>query len=168
MYYKKVLIILITLVSGCALFPQRVHTLYTPPSDTKNAAKVRFVGNPYYFSLSQNTSEKSRGDELILDHWPNFMTSFIKDAGFVKPPKYNNIYADGYFETYLIPEKETQIFYGLNCHIKMKFIPKSKALYQFRANTTDKSGYCVMYATEIVYDKENNAYIEKNIKGLEK
>jgi hypothetical protein len=50
----------------------------------------------------------------------------------------------------------------------MKFIPKSKALYQFRANTTDKSGYCVMYGTEIVYDKENNAYIEKNIKGLEK
>lgn len=42
-------------------------------------------------------------------------------------------------------------------------IRKKGETYEFRLSVTDKTGYCVLYASHLKYDSENQLYITENI-----
>ncbi|MNP54856.1 hypothetical protein D3C76_1494460 [compost metagenome] len=47
------------------------------------------------------------------------------------------------------------------------FVPQKGETYEFRLSVSDKSGYCVLYATHLKYDSENQIYLDEKVEKYE-
>ncbi|EEY1412683.1 TPA: hypothetical protein RZV39_005098 [Escherichia coli] len=151
---------LVTMISGCASYWGKVP--YNPPSDTeKNIAHVRLIGNPPGFTISQYGNKPAAVD-------PSNMVILrpTHDLGF---PKVNNDperYKETYYDTNVYAGTPTRIGFKFlhGCEdVGYTFLPEKGETYEFRLSVTDKTGYCVLYASHLKYDSENKLYITENI-----
>ncbi|MCD4242598.1 hypothetical protein KX462_29115, partial [Escherichia coli] len=88
------------------------------------------------------------------------------DLGF---PKVNNDperYKETYYDTNVYAGTPTRIGFKFlhGCEdVGYTFLPEKGETYEFRLSVTDKTGYCVLYASHLKYDSENKLYITENI-----
>lgn len=152
------LIFLTLLLTGCSGIWG--NPLYIPPADAeKNLAKIRLIGNPVGFSITQRNKKRERIDKRIL---PIFIPS--TDIGLPKFLSSPERYTETYFETRLYASKQATIGFSMaGCRISMKFIPEANEIYEFRVSFTEKTGYCILYGTHMKYDKINDLYVEEPV-----
>ncbi|EOE5647558.1 hypothetical protein ACSSQ8_002677 [Cronobacter sakazakii] len=152
------------LLAGCSnLFPK--PALYVPPANTPDVARIRLMGAPMSYALYQTDSEGKTTGGWVQEHsaYINILLGNTRDLGF--PKLKNKDYSDTYFETYLLPDRETTIHHSLygGCSVVLNITPKKKALYEIRYSYGDKTGYCVIYAKEIKYDADMGIYYEDDV-----
>lgn len=74
----------------------------------------------------------------------------------------DKIYAENEYEVAIFPGKETRVTHStLQCTASILFIPQAKGLYEFYY-TYNKSEACALYGNEVIFDSENNIYIERS------
>lgn len=161
---KAVALSVSLLLAGCSTyFPK--PTMYVPPANTPDVAKIRLMGAPMSYALYQTDSNGKETGGWVQEHsaYVNILLGNTKDLGF--PKLKNKDYSDTFFETTLLPDRLTTIHHSLNggCSVNLKITPKKKALYEVRYSYADKTGYCVIYAKEIKYDADMGIYYEENV-----
>ncbi|HHQ6582040.1 TPA: hypothetical protein ACSTJ2_004076 [Serratia fonticola] len=175
MLYKKtrVSVIFFSLMAtmslaSCSLFPD--PPMYVPPPNDGSVAKVRLLGNPLTYSISQKKSNGESSGGYVQKHrrFLNIIPDRTKSIGMPKLPQGD--YSDTYTEVTVTSGIKTTISHrisnpdGGGCSVSLDFTPNEKGLYEFKYNYSDKSGYCVLYGNEIKYDSINETYIEEKIK----
>jgi len=149
------------ILTGCAGRWGQVP--YMPPSDNdKNIAKIRLIGNPVGFTISQNGEKEANVD--------NSKVVIFKSSTDIGLPKYQSFpdrYKETYFETKLHAGIPTSIgYYFARCGISYVFLPQANEIYEFRINFSDRSGYCILYGSRMKYDKVNDVYVEEPVERL--
>ncbi|MEQ4532622.1 MAG: hypothetical protein ABN478_15140 [Mixta sp.] len=162
---KAIVLTATLLLTGCsALFPK--PTLYVPPENTPDVAKIRLMGAPMSYALYQKDSDGKKIGGWVQEHsaYVNILLGNTRDLGF--PKLKNKDYSGTFFETMLLPDRQTTIHHALNggCTVDLNIIPKKKSLYEIHYSYGDKAGYCVIYAKEIKYDADMDIYYEDNVK----
>ncbi len=158
---KKITILCsIILLPGCGqLFP--AVTKYEPPTNTNDIAKIRLMGNPFFYSIKQkNDSDALVGGFVVeRNRFVNLGFASTVDRGFPKIQGKN--YNGKYFETFVVAERKTEINYrDPNCSVTLSVTPKKDAIYEVHYSDSDWTGYCVLYIRPIVFDEINAIYIE--------
>lgn len=153
------------LLAGCStLFPK--PALYASPANTLEVAKIRLMGAPMSYALYQKDSNGKETGGWIQEHsaYVNILLGNTRDLGF--PKLKNKDYSDTFFETMLLPDRQTTIHHSLygGCSVDLNIIPKKKALYEIHYSYGDKTGYCVLYAKEIKYDSNMGIYYKDDVK----
>jgi len=136
---------------------------YVPPSkDEAHIAKIRLIGNPVGFTISQFGNKSANVD--------NSQVVIFKSSTDIGLPKYQNSpdrYKETYFETTLYSRVPAIIGYNFaGCNLYKKFIPKDNEIYEFRVNFKDLSGYCILYSTHMKFDQKNELYVEEPLEGI--
>lgn len=164
-YLSLLLIPFVLSASGCStFFPEQ--TMYTPPVENSDVAKIRLIGAPMSFAIHQYDSSGKETGGWVMKH-SRFFNPFLgstKDIGLPKIAGKN--YKDDYFETYLVPNEKTTVRHSLyqGCNVSLSFTPESKKIYEGHISYGDKTGYCVLYMKEVALDTINGIYVEKDIK----
>lgn len=162
---KAATLCLTLFLAGCSTFFPK-PTLYVPPANTPDVAKIRLMGAPMSYALYQKDSDGKESGGWVQEHsaYFNILLGSTHDLGF--PKLKNKDYSDTFFETTLVPDRLTTIHHSLHggCSIDIEIMPKKKALYEIHYSYADKSGYCVIYAKEIKYDADMGIYYETNAK----
>ncbi|MDI6442608.1 hypothetical protein [Cronobacter dublinensis] len=153
------------LLAGCsAIFPK--PALYVTPHNTPDVAKIRLMGAPMSYALYQKDSAGKETGGWVQEHsaYVNILLGNTQDLGF--PKLKHKDYSDTFFETTLLPDRETTIHHSLydGCTVDLTITPKKNALYEIHYSYGDKTGYCVIYAKEIKYDPDMGIYYEDNVK----
>ncbi|HEX4501636.1 MAG TPA: hypothetical protein VH187_10865 [Scandinavium sp.] len=155
---------IIVVLSGCnSLFPEQ--KTYVPPMDNADVAKIRLIGPPMSYAIYQKDSNNNQTGGWVEKH-SRYFNPFLgstKDIGLPKISGKN--YKDDYFETYIQPDMDTSIYHSLyqGCHVSLDFKPGKAKMYEAHISYGDKTGYCVLYLKEVVMDKINGVYVEKDI-----
>lgn len=161
---KYVLVFVIANISGCSNFFPEPKT-YVPPVNSVDVAKIRLIGPPMSYAIYPKDSNSKQTGGWVEKH-NRYLNPFLgstKDIGL--PKVTGKSYKNDYFETYLRPEVETTIYHSLyqGCHVSLDFKPEKSRIYEARISYGDKTGYCVLYLKEVVMDKLNGIYVEKDI-----
>lgn len=148
----------IFILAGCGTYWGRVP--YTPPPPSaKNVAYVRLIGNPPGFTISQYGNKPGAVDDTSL-----LILRPTHDLGFNKVSGVSERYRETYYETLIYADTPTRVgfryVYGCS-DFGYTFVPQRGETYEFRLSLSDKSGYCVLYANQVVYDAQNDLYIER-------
>ena len=148
------------LLSGCASYWGKVP--YTPPPESEtNMAKIRLIGNPPGFTISQHGKKPGAVDDTSI-----VILRPTHDLGFPKASSDSARYKETYYDTTVYANTPTRVgfrfLYGCR-DVGYAFIPQKGETYEFKLSTSDKSGYCVLYATHLKYDAENNIYVDDSV-----
>ncbi|WP_081304531.1 hypothetical protein [Aeromonas hydrophila] len=162
---KKVIVaVVIFMLTGCASLPNMA--MYTPPKQSEDVAKIRFIGRPKTFAIYQKDDfgKESGGWVSEQDIYMNITPGKTQDIGL--PKISGKVYGDEYFETLLEPNKYTRlrhVLYG-GCAVDLPFVPEKRKIYEATIDYGVRSGVCVFYLKEIYHDKTNNIYLERDVK----
>lgn len=152
------------LLSGCATYWGKVP--YTPPPDSEqNTANVRMIGNPPGFTISQHGKKDG-----AVDFTSVVVLRPTHDLGFPKASNDPARYKETYYDAKVYAGTPTRVgfrfLYGCN-FVSYTFVPQKGETYEFRLSVSDKSGYCVLYATHLKYDSENQIYLDEKVEKYE-
>lgn len=153
----------VALLSGCATYWGKVP--YTPPPETEqNIAKIRMIGNPPGFTISQNGKKPG-----AVDFTSVVVMRPTHDLGFPKVANDPDRYKETYYDTTVYAGTPTRVgftfLYG--CEVGYTFVPQKGETYEFRLSVSDKTDYCVLYATHVKYDSENQIYLDDKVEKHE-
>lgn len=162
---KEIIAVVIFMLTGCASLPNM--TMYTPPKQSEDVAKIRFIGRPKTFAIYQKDDfgKESGGWVSEQDIYMNITPGKTQDIGL--PKTSGKVYGEEYFETLLEPNKYTRlrhVLYG-GCAVDLPFVPEKRKMYEATIDYGVRSGVCVFYLKEIYYDKTNKIYLERDVKG---
>lgn len=163
---KKIIIsAVIFILTGCAMLPNT--TMYEPPKQADDLAKIRFIGRPKTFAIYQkdNFGKETGGWVSEQDIYMNITPGKTQDIGL--PKISGKKYSDEYFETLLIPNKYTRLRHALygGCAVDLPFVPEKNKIYEATIDYEMRAGACVFYLKEVYYDKTNKVYIERDVKN---
>ncbi|MCS3430457.1 hypothetical protein [Klebsiella sp. BIGb0407] len=162
--YVSVLLTPLVLTGCNTSFSPPKPEYYTPPVVDSEIAKIRLIGAPISYAIySINSSGHKTGGWVEKRELSYLFTDGpTRDIGL--PKVTGKVYEEKYFETYLKPDTVILIYNSTDlCVVKTILVPEKQKIYEARISYTDKTGYCVLYLKEIVYDKHNDIYIERSI-----
>ncbi|WP_395301353.1 hypothetical protein V1599_08485 [Enterobacter sp. ECC-175] len=150
------------ILSGCATYWGKVPYI-SPPESEENTANVRMIGNPPGFTISQFGNKPGAVDYTSL-----VILRPTHDMGFPKVSNDPERYKETYYDAKVYAGTPTRVgfkyYYGCS-DVGHTFIPQKGETYEFRLSITDKTGYCVLYATHLKYDDVNQIYLDEKIKS---